>query len=85
VVEHDEDAIRVAWPLFVDIWPGKPASMAAKSSPVENTTRHYGLPRIIYRAIFELGKRKMEIPAIAEHQAKDQTIPKLIGATGKQT
>ncbi|MBR7889336.1 excinuclease ABC subunit UvrA [Marinomonas sp. A79] len=78
VVEHDEDAIRVA-DFVVDIGPGAGihgGKVIASGTPedimncAESVTGQY-----------LTGKRKIEVPSI-RHPAKDQQFLRLIGATG---
>ena len=78
VVEHDEDAIRVA-DFVVDIGPGAGVhggQIIASGTPQDIMD----CPESI-TGQFLTGKRKIEIPAI-RHQAKDKQFLKLIGATG---
>jgi excinuclease ABC subunit A len=78
VVEHDEDAIRVA-DFVVDIGPGAGVhggQIIASGTPQDIMD----CPESI-TGQFLTGKRKIEIPAI-RHQAKDKQFLRLIGATG---
>ncbi|MDE8604440.1 excinuclease ABC subunit UvrA [Marinomonas sp. RSW2] len=78
VVEHDEDAIRVA-DFVVDIGPGAGVhggQIIASGTPQDIMD----CPESI-TGQFLTGKRRIEIPAI-RHQAKDKQFLKLIGATG---
>ncbi|MFQ3186160.1 MAG: excinuclease ABC subunit A [Marinomonas primoryensis] len=78
VVEHDEDAIRVA-DFVIDIGPGAGVhggQIIASGTPQDIMD----CPESI-TGQFLTGKRKIEIPAI-RHLAKDKQFLKLIGATG---
>ena len=78
VVEHDEDAIRVA-DFVVDIGPGAGVhggQIIASGTPQDIMD----CPESI-TGQFLTGKRRIEIPAI-RHKAKDNQSLNLIGATG---
>ena len=78
VVEHDEDAIRIA-DFVVDIGPGAGVhggQIIASGTPQDIMD----CPESI-TGQFLTGKRKIEIPAI-RHTAKDKQFITLIGATG---